>query len=66
MVRSIKQISSKCKLRGSATSHFTYDRVNGVYRHKHGGSMFGALKKNLAKVVTKAIKAAKPLGKRKW
>ena len=65
MVRSRKQVSSKCNLRGSCTPHFTYDRVNGVYRYKHGGPMFGALKKSLAKIGAKVIKAAKPLGK-KW
>ena len=52
MVRSRKQVSSKCSLRGSGTPHFTYDRVNGIYRYKHGCSMLGA----------KVIKAAKPLG----
>ena len=63
MVRSRKQVSSKCSLRGSGTPHFTYDRVNEVYRYKLGGSMFGALKKSVAKVGAKVIKAAKPLGK---
>ena len=64
MVRSGKQGSSKCSLRGSGTPHSTYDRVNGVYRYKHGGSMFEALKKSLANVGAKVIKAAKPLGKK--
>ena len=64
MVRSRKQVSSKCSLRGSGTPNFTYDRVSGVYRYKHGGSMFGALKKSLAKVGAKVIKAAKPLSKK--